>query len=77
MTKERVTEGGIKRSIPKWYWIAATLAMLWYFMDLAGLASRVFMLEMMIADFSDEQKALYLAMPLWVNFVFTESPPVT
>jgi hypothetical protein len=75
MNNERATEvgklGSIKLSLPKWYWIAATLAMLWYLMDLAGLASRVFMLKVMIEDFSDEQQALYRAMPLWVNFVFT------
>jgi hypothetical protein len=75
MNNERTTEesklGGIKQSLPKWYWIVATLAMLWFLMDLAGLISRVFMLEVMIEGFSEDQQVLYRAMPLWVNLVFT------
>lgn len=56
--------------IPKWFWVVAIIALLWYLMDMSTFVMRVFMLEQMLQSMPDAQKTLYLAMPSWVNGIF-------
>ncbi|GAA6137088.1 hypothetical protein NBRC116583_08350 [Arenicella sp. 4NH20-0111] len=60
----------VKVQVPMWYWLIAIIALLWYLMDMSAFSMRVFMLEDMIEAMPDEQQALYLGMPNWVNTVF-------
>lgn len=60
----------VKKQVPMWYWLVAIIALLWYLMDMSAFSMRVFMLEDMIEAMPDEQQALYLGMPNWVNTVF-------
>ena len=56
--------------VPFWYWILSILALLWFFMDMAGFYSRVFMLDQIADKMPAAQLALYKAMPSWVNVVY-------
>ena len=57
-------------TVPKWFWLVAALALLWYLMDMSGFFMRTLMLPDMLKGMPDEQHSLYLNMPAWVNVVF-------
>lgn len=56
--------------VPFWFWIISILALLWFFLDMAGFYSRVFMLDQMADKMPEAQLALYKAIPSWVNVVY-------
>ena len=56
--------------VPVWFWIISILSLLWFFMDMAGFYSRVFMLDQIADKISPAQLVLYKAMPSWVNVVY-------
>ena len=56
--------------LPIWFWIISVLSLLWFFMDMAGFYSRVFMLEQIADKMSETQLALYQVIPSWVNVVY-------
>ncbi len=56
--------------VPFWFWIITILALLWFFMDMAGFYSRVFMLDQIADKMPEAQLTLYKNMPSWVNVVF-------
>ncbi|MBL4671182.1 MAG: hypothetical protein JKX81_02890 [Arenicella sp.] len=60
----------IKTSVPKWFWLVAILALLWYLMDMYAFFMRTLMLQDMLKELPDGQQGLYLSMPSWVNMVF-------
>ena len=57
-------------SVPIWFWIISTLALLWYLMDMSAFYMRVFMVDEVIKSMSENQQHLYQNMPKWVNIVF-------
>ena len=59
-----------KTKLPIWFWIISVLSLLWFFMDMAGFYSRVFMLDQLADKLPEAQLALYKAMPSWVNVVY-------
>ena len=56
--------------LPIWFWIISLLSLLWFFMDMAGFYSRVFMLDQIAEKISPALLELYKAMPSWVNVVY-------
>lgn len=60
----------IESQVPKWFWAVATLALLWYLMDMSAFFMRTLMLQDMLKEMPNEQQNLYLSMPSWVNVVF-------
>ena len=56
--------------LPIWFWIITILSLLWFFMDMAGFYSRVFMLDQIAEKMPEAQVALYKSMPSWVNVVY-------
>lgn len=60
----------IKTSVPKWFWVVSTLALLWYLMDMSAFFMRTLMLQDMLKQMPNVQQNLYLSMPSWVNMVF-------
>jgi hypothetical protein len=56
--------------VPKWFWVIASLALLWFLMDMSAFFMRTFMLEEMLKDMSDQQQSLYMNMPSWITIVF-------
>lgn len=59
-----------KKPVPKWFWVIASLALLWFLMDMSAFFMRTFMLEEMLKDMSDQQQSLYMNMPSWITIVF-------
>lgn len=60
----------IKKVAPKWFWIVSVIALIWYLMDTTAFFMRTIGLENMLAGMPEQQRSLYLSMPLWVNVVF-------
>lgn len=59
-----------KKPVPTWFWVIASLALLWFLMDMSAFFMRTFMLEEMLKDMSDQQQSLYMNMPSWITIVF-------
>jgi hypothetical protein len=55
---------------PRWFWVVAVLALLWYLMDASAFFMRVSMSDETIASMPTDQQHLYRDMPLWVDFAF-------
>ena len=56
--------------VPIWFWIISILSLFWFFLDMAGFYSRVFMLDQIADKMPAAQLALYKAIPSWVNVVY-------
>lgn len=56
---------------PKWLWVVSLIALLWFLMDLSAFVMRVFFLDQMLDGMPQAQYELYMAMPNWVNIVFS------
>jgi ABC-type xylose transport system permease subunit len=60
----------IKPDVPFWYWVIATVALLWNLMGCAMFAVEVFALEAAMADWSEAQKAWARSIPSWIYFIY-------
>lgn len=56
---------------PRWYWIAAGLAVLWMLFGVFALAMDAMMDEAALAQLSEGQRQLYNERPAWVFGVYT------
>jgi len=59
-----------KPAVPVWYWIVATVALLWNLMGCGAFAMEVFAQEAMMETFSEEQKEWARSTPPWIYFVY-------
>jgi len=55
---------------PRWYWLAAGLALLWMLFGVAALAMDVMMDESALAQLSEGQRQLYGERPAWLFGVY-------
>jgi len=69
-TKTDTNESSEKTSPPIWFWVVSIIVLLWYLMDMSAFFMRVIMIDDMVKSMPENQKHLYLNMPLWVNIVF-------
>ena len=53
-----------------WFWVVAAIGLVWYAMDMSAFFMRVWMIDDVISQMPEDQRHLYLDMPLWVNVVF-------
>ena len=56
--------------VPIWFWIISILSLFWFFLDMAGFYSRVFMLDQIADKMPAAQLVLYKAIPSWVNVIY-------
>lgn len=57
-------------SIPKWFTIAATLALVWNLMGVMAFISQMMMTPKIIAELPQAEQALYASVPLWATIAF-------
>lgn len=57
-------------TLPKSYWIIATIALLWNLLGLAMFAMQVTMSPEALAALPAEQRQVYEATPMWINAAF-------
>jgi hypothetical protein len=62
-----------KPAVPVWFWIVATVALLWNLMGCGVLTMEMFFQEEAIATFTEEQKEWTRSTPAWIYFVFAIS----
>jgi hypothetical protein len=55
---------------PRWYWLAASLALLWMLFGVAALAMDLMMDEAAMAALSEGQRQLYSERPPWLFAVY-------
>lgn len=75
MNKNIKTTKAVKETnalkLPLWFWVISILGLLWFLMDLMAFVMRVFMFDAMMSDMPENQQRLYIAMPSWVNVIFS------
>lgn len=59
-----------KPAVPFWYWVIATLALLWNLMGCANFALIVFATDVALKDMTEVQQAWARSIPTWIYFVF-------
>ncbi|MEX2122103.1 MAG: hypothetical protein WD847_21160 [Pirellulales bacterium] len=59
-----------KLSVPVWYWVIATVAVLWNLMGCAALAMELFAQEAMMESFTEPQKEWARSISGWIYFVY-------
>ncbi len=59
-----------QRSVPIWYWVIATVAVLWNLLGCAALAMELFAQEAMMESFTEAQKEWARSTPGWIYFVY-------
>jgi hypothetical protein len=59
-----------RSTIPVWYWVIATVALLWNLMGCAVLATEFFAFETVIEEMTEEQKEWARSMPPWLYAVW-------
>ena len=59
-----------KPAVPFWYWVIATLALLWNLMGCAAFGMEVFAQEAMMESMTEEQKEWARAIPGWIFVVY-------
>lgn len=69
-TKTDAMESSRITSPPVWFWVIASIALLWFLMDMSAFFMRVLMTDDVINAMPENQQHLYRNMPLWVNIVF-------
>ena len=57
-------------TLPRSYWIIATIALLWNLLGLAMFAMQVTMSPETLAALPAEQRQVYEATPMWINAAF-------
>ena len=57
-------------SVPIWFWVISAIGLFWFLMDFMAFYMRVFTTEQTLEKMPEAQRALYQAMPSWVNIVF-------
>jgi hypothetical protein len=55
---------------PRWYWLAASLALLWMLFGVAALTMDILMDEAAMAALTDGQRQLYAERPQWLFAVY-------
>jgi len=70
VTEIDATERSDRNAPPVGFWVASTIALLWYLMDMSAFLMRVLMTDDVINAMPQNQQHLYQNMPLWVNIVF-------
>lgn len=60
----------VKPSVPLWYWVVATLALLWNLMGCLAFAMEMFAQEAMMQEASEEQLKWAREIPSWIYFVY-------
>jgi len=59
-----------QNNIPKWFWIAGIISLLWNIMGVLSFVSHTFITEETLCSLSAEEQALYKEYPLWTTVVF-------
>ena len=59
-----------KSAVPVWYWVIATVALLWNLMGCASFAMEIFAQEAMMETMTDAQKEWARSVPSWIYFVY-------
>jgi hypothetical protein len=57
-------------TIPKWFWITATLALVWNLLGVMAFAGQMMMTPDMLAQMPQAEQDLIVATPSWVNIAF-------
>lgn len=57
-------------AVPIWFWVISAIGLFWFLMDFMAFYMRVFTTEQTLERMPEVQRALYEAMPAWVNIVF-------
>jgi hypothetical protein len=57
-------------AMPRWYWLAASLALLWMLFGVFALAMDAMMDEAAMAQLSEGQRQLYAERPQWLFVVY-------
>ena len=55
---------------PRWYWVVATLALLWMLLGVAAWLIDLFTDETTLEELSEAQRQLYAARPAWLFIVY-------
>lgn len=56
--------------IPRWYWIAAVLALLWNLLGCLFFAMELFAQEAMMESMTESQREWARSIPAWIYFVY-------
>lgn len=56
--------------IPTWYWIVATILLLWNLMGIASFYFHVFITDEALALLPENEQALFGEYPMWTSIVF-------
>lgn len=56
--------------IPNWYWVVATILLLWNLMGIASFYMHVFISDEALAALPENEAALYGEYPMWTSIVF-------
>jgi len=70
MTETMQKTNNNKNIIPKWFNIAATLALLWNLMGVMAFISQMMMTAEMIAELPQTEQEFYTSVPLWATIAF-------
>ena len=60
----------VQPSLPRWYWVVAAVALLWNLMGCAAFSMEMFAPEVMMKEWSAEQKEWAHSIPSWIYFVY-------
>src|SRR6185295_6158198 len=67
---EKIMNQETKSAVPRWYWVIAAVALLWFLMDCVVFGIELFALESFLEDWTKPQKAWARSIPGWIYFVF-------
>lgn len=70
INKPGLTEHLDKPSVPFWFWLISSIALLWYLMDMSAFFMRVLITNETLLAMSENQRLHIQNIPSWVNFVF-------
>lgn len=56
--------------VPKWFWVVASIMVLWNLMGLASFSYHVFITDEMLAAMPEKESALFDQYPLWTDITF-------
>ncbi len=59
-----------KSNIPTWFWVVASLALIWDLMGVMAFIQTVTMTPETLATMSPAEQALYQQTPAWTNIIF-------
>jgi len=70
MTDATQNSATTKNTIPKWFTIAAALALVWNLMGVMAFVRQMMMTPEMIAELPQAEQTLYTSVPLWATIAF-------